>query len=214
MKTQIFLLLLLASILAISSCKKDEENSNPLPSFVVDPTEGSASSDFVFDATSSFDEHDPSDFLEVRWDWNGDGQWDTEFSTNKIETHTFIYSENYDIKMEIRDSEGWSNTTQDELYVYSDSIAPVASFDYSPGIGTTMTIFKFDASESNGIGLDNTELRFRWDWEGDGIWDTELSHDDIGYHRFYTEGSYKVLLEVRNNIALTAVISKTIIIKD
>src|SRR5262245_29215191 len=57
--------------------------------FTVRPRIGTVSTDFLFDATGSSAPQDPLSALEVRWDWDGDGTWDTDYSTEKITTHRY-----------------------------------------------------------------------------------------------------------------------------
>jgi hypothetical protein len=44
---------------------------------------------FTFDATSSSDEEDLPATLLVRWDWESDGIFDTDYSTNKSLDHQY-----------------------------------------------------------------------------------------------------------------------------
>ena len=56
------------------------------------------------DASSCSDvETAPAD-LEVRWDWESDGSWDTAWSTNKVEVHNYPADGSYTITMQVRDS--------------------------------------------------------------------------------------------------------------
>ena len=55
---------------------------------------------------------------------------------------------------------------------YNDNEMPSADFIISPDSGDTETIFVFDASVSTDDKDSVSVLEFRWDWENDGIWDT------------------------------------------
>ncbi len=203
MKTQVLVLILLVGILAFAACQKEKENTIPTPALIVEPNQGSISTIFVFDATNSYDDQDPASILEVRWDWNGDGRWDTEWSTNKIENFKFDYCCIHVVKMEIRDSEGWSNITKSDVNVFQDSISPKASFIIKPNAGGLNTIFKFDATSSTNNIYASGHLNYRWDWDSDGTWDVDYSSDNLGYHKYHEEGIYDVTLEVRNSLMLT-----------
>ena len=56
-----------------------------------------------------------------------------------------------------------------------------AAFSVTPDEGTRLTDFEFDAGSSlpSGQGLE-----FRWDWEGDGTWDTDWSTSTAAGHRY------------------------------
>ena len=58
----------------------------------------------TLDATSCSDNETPLADLEVRWDWESDGTWDTAWSTTKVLTHTYALDGTYTITMEVRDS--------------------------------------------------------------------------------------------------------------
>ncbi|MBT4410581.1 MAG: T9SS type A sorting domain-containing protein, partial [Bacteroidetes bacterium] len=75
---------------------------------------------------------------------------------------------------------------------------PVASFVYTPTVGTDTTLFHFDASSSFSDETPHEELEFRWDWNGDSIWDTSYNSEKIVSHQFQEAGSYKVVLEVKS----------------
>src|SRR5205807_6270040 len=54
-------------------------NAPPTVDFTWTPTSGDTTTVFTFTATAS-DDHDPQNTIQVRWDWTGDGTWDTTWS--------------------------------------------------------------------------------------------------------------------------------------
>jgi hypothetical protein len=56
------------------------DHTPPVPAFTTDPTRGRAGAPFTFDASASRDDLTPPGALVVRWDFQNDGVWDTEFS--------------------------------------------------------------------------------------------------------------------------------------
>jgi formylglycine-generating enzyme required for sulfatase activity len=72
---------------------------------------------------------------------------------------------------------------------------PTACFDINPTSGTTDLMFSFDAGCSYDE-EDRDNLRYRWDWEDDGTWDTDWSGTDTATHQFSTGGIYTIRLEV------------------
>ena len=74
--------------------------------------------------------------------------------------------------------------------------SPNASFTVSPPMGYPTTIFTFDASSSSDAETPLSELQVRWDWEDDGIWDTNWSTKKQAEHQYAQHGTYKVRLEV------------------
>ena len=58
-------------------------NVRPFASFSITPKKGSVETNFIFDASVSSDIEDAGSVLQVRWDFEDDGVWDTDFSENK-----------------------------------------------------------------------------------------------------------------------------------
>jgi uncharacterized protein (TIGR02145 family) len=71
------------------------------------------------------------------------------------------------------------------------------SFSISPEEGNTNTIFKFDAT--NALGYDNLIIgsEFRWDFNGDGTWDTPWSNEKIISHQYSNAGQFTSTLQIK-----------------
>lgn len=80
---------------------------------------------------------------------------------------------------------------------------PVAYFDLIPATGDLTTLFEFDASGSYDIEDPDALLTIRWDWNGDGTWDTDWSGELVTYHMFDKPGEYTVRVQVRDSDGLT-----------
>ncbi|MBL7904493.1 MAG: PKD domain-containing protein [Bacteroidales bacterium] len=120
-KSGLFCLIL--AVLPFYGCKKDGENiKNHLPKadFEVDPGRGDVNTVFNFDASSVTDVEDPTSALEIRWDWNRDKIFDTEFSTNKTASHQYSQVGIYRPLVEVRDSKGMTDTLKQLIVVVSD----------------------------------------------------------------------------------------------
>ncbi len=71
--------------------------------------------------------------MEARWDWDGDGTWDTGWSTGKILLHTFATPGDYKVTLEVRDGSGLTNITQVQVHVetvipeFTDLSIPIVS---------------------------------------------------------------------------------------
>jgi len=81
-------------------------NTKPSAVFTISPGAGPVDTLFTFDATGSFDAEDPSASLEVRWDWENDGLWDTDFSTDQVTIHQYAVPGTRTVKLQVRDSGG------------------------------------------------------------------------------------------------------------
>src|SRR2546425_136229 len=71
---------------------------------------------------------------------------------------------------------------------------PAARFTFTPPYPKVNNSVSFDASSSTDSDPRAT-LQARWDWEGDGIWDTPWSSSLTIQHVFTTAGAYLVKLE-------------------
>lgn len=196
----------------ISVLVEDFVNTSPIADFTVNPQSGPTETLFQFDASSSYDHEDDITDLEVRWDWENDGIWDTGYSTKKTANHVYNTEGTYTVKLEVRDSEGLTSIKIGTILVLSTNTAPIAVIDMDTHSGTTKTVFTFDASGSSDAEDVLADLQVRWDWESDGVWDTGWSTTKTATHTFTTAGNFTVTLEVRDTQGLTATDTEDIFI--
>ena len=97
-------------------------NSPPVADFVIIPTSGTINTNFQFDASNCSDDQDPPSLLEVRWDFEGDGDW-TSWPTNKIIDHQYSSEGTKTVKLEVKDTGGLIGRTQKNLTVSSQGIS-------------------------------------------------------------------------------------------
>jgi len=75
---------------------------------------------------------------------------------------------------------------------------PLPYFSVMPENGSIGTSFSLDAYNLiDAASLLPLGLMFRWDWESDGIWDTEFSEKRTASHTFSTTGDSYVTVEVK-----------------
>ena len=108
--------LLLSSFMILQfGCKKDEDepeqNKPPTAIFTINHSFGPTSDIFKFDASGCIDPEEPTSVLKVRWDWENNGNWDTDWSNDKKINHQYISQDTYTIKMEVKDTEGLTDNT-------------------------------------------------------------------------------------------------------
>jgi uncharacterized protein (TIGR02145 family) len=75
---------------------------------------------------------------------------------------------------------------------------PDAVITVTPESGEVSTEFTFDASQSTDANDNAALLNVRWDWEGDGVWDTPYTLQKTAKHTYSQDGSYQPILEVKN----------------
>lgn len=185
----------------------------PEADFSVTPETGTTETVFTVDASNSSDTEDSEDVLQVHWDWENDGTWDTDYITRKTATHQYTTAGTKTIKLEIKDTDGLTDTTTKQITVETHE-PPIASFTVSPPSGITGTMFSFDASSCS----DNKDavylLEVRWDWENDEVWDTNYSSNKTATHQYITEGTKTINLEVKDTEGLTGSTTQKIIVSD
>jgi len=198
-----------ASSTATKSVVVHESSSAPIAAFTISPETGKQTDFFTFDASGCLDAEDPLSVLEVRWDFQDDGEWDTHYSTNKAAVWVYGAPGDFVVKLEVRDSDGLTGSTTKLLSVTEANIKPEAYYIVNPESGTTETIFNFDASGSSDPEDKLDDLQVRWDWENDGVWDTGLRTIKTITHQFSIAGDYLVVLEVMDTEGYASTFSRT-----
>jgi uncharacterized protein (TIGR02145 family) len=98
-----------------------EQSTAPTASFTLSPTSGTTETQFSFDASGSWDDEDDVSLLQMRWDWENDGIWDTNYSTTKTATHQYSTEGTKTIKLEVRDTEYYTDQTTRQVTVSEQS---------------------------------------------------------------------------------------------
>lgn len=91
-----------------------------------------------------------------------------------------------------------------------ENLQPEAKFKITPPAGIIGTKFQFDASETTDD-IDNiSQLKFRWDFDSDGTWDTEWTNNLTISHSFTESSSYTVTLSAKDSDGLIGMTSHTL----
>lgn len=123
-------------------------NTAPTASFTVDPTSGTAETAFQLDASGSSDAQDPVSALQVRWDWENDQTWDTEWSTTKTTTHQYTTTGEKTIRLQVKDTGALSDDTTRTVSV---------------GVPLSLTVV-FPNGGENWVGASSDTVK--WTWTG------------------------------------------------
>jgi PKD repeat protein len=120
MKTSFyFVVLIAAGYVFFVSCEKPEskkDNEPPVAEFTITPQSGDTSVTFLFDASASSDPEQGTDSLLYSWDFTGYHDW-TEFSVDRIANHKYSEAGTYEVKLQVKDKEGWTDTKTHSLTV-------------------------------------------------------------------------------------------------
>lgn len=113
-------------------------NETPQASFTVSPSSGDSSTVFQVDASASSDKEDAASELQVRWDWDADGSWDTEYSSTRTAEHQYTADGTKRILLEVKDTDGQTDTTSQQIIV--DSADPGTVTDIDGNVYNTVKI--------------------------------------------------------------------------
>ena len=155
--------------------------------------------DFQFDPTGSSDNLSPALDLRVRYDYENDGNYDTEWEALQVRSKKWeVGGGDKTIKMQIKDGAGWEVETTKTIFV---NTRPQVSFTVTID-NSNYKLYHFDASTSTDY-EDGKNLEYRWDFNGDGSWDTNwLMQDTISYE-YANDGDYNAKLSVHDQQSLT-----------
>lgn len=109
------------------------QNTPPVASFTVSLSSGDMTATFTVEATSSSDVEDTTAALEVRWDWEDDGSWDTSWSTEKTAQHQYASTGTYTIRLEVRDTGGLTDSVTKQVEVVPSDTTPPRVLHTPPG---------------------------------------------------------------------------------
>src|SRR5437016_4832631 len=169
-------------------------NTPPYANFSWTPASGDTSTVFTFTSTS-WDSQDPPNLIQVRWDWESDGVWDTSWSSNATEQHPFAVPGSYNVTMEAEDTGGLTANQTGTVIVTTVPPPPppplVVEITATPNEGTMPLTVSFSSAVTGGVSP------YSYDWEfGDG----SRSNVANTVHIYITGGNFTVWLNVNDAV--------------
>jgi hypothetical protein len=190
------------------------DNQSPIAKFTVTPDAATTDDLFTVDASECSDKDDPSSALLVRWDWENDGTFDTDWNDAKIATHRYAHDFKTGptvITLEVKDTGNKVATIQHTIQLSrGTNTAPTAMFT-ARNEGATIYV---DASLSFDAQDPTSALEVRWDWNNDGQYDTQYSKLQKASFRAPKTGQYVIHLQVRDTQGMEDTATDTITIFD
>jgi len=160
---------------------------------------------FLVNASGCWDPNDPVSLLEVRWDWEDDGVWDTFWSTDKTEQHQYTEGGEYTIRLEVMDTGFLTSNATKQIIV--DDTPPIADAGPDQTVDEDTLVY-FDGSGSS----DNVDV-FNYTWTfADGTEKTLYEVDPT--HTFEIPGIYTVTLNVTDATSNWSTDKVTITVND
>lgn len=161
------------------------------------------------DASESRNSFGEKKGLLYRFDLNGDGKWDGDFSDKKIIEKEFKKAGKYKLKVEIKDENGKTSIAESVVLIIDELKTKIT---HSPKIGKVGGEFKLEV-KSDKI----SEMRIRWDLNSDGKWDIP-ANGDYG-NKFSVsniwdkKGKYPIIVEVKTELQ-SVMLYDTILVYD
>lgn len=159
-------------------------HAKPFAAYTIKPPICSINNDITFDASISTDLKDDPSRLEARWDFDGDGAWDTDYSTDKTAVHRFSSAGSAKVTVEVRNSLGLSSIMSKRTYIApypSSNRSQFAKLTATPenthGAVGSLTL-NFDATGTEMSEYATDELLFQWAFHDPNTWDTYPTKDD------------------------------------
>ena len=191
-------ILLIIGLICGESCRKEETIAKPLIEASVSPRLGNTTQVFRFDLSHSESRTMKGSKLFCRWDWDGDGNWDTPFTRILVYEHRYYAPGTWIPRVEMTNLLGGTDTLSFTLPVTRGYSPPKPVLWVSQLKGHIYTNFLFDASMTRDDEDSLDQLKFRWDFENDGVWETNFGDSAKIHHRFPEIGYYETKLQVRD----------------
>ena len=171
--------------------------TTPVPSFTVSSDPGTVQppgTNYTFNASLTTDAEDYLSSLNFCWDWEGDGGGCD--ATTVAATHSYAGGL-HTARLTVTDTDGlFDSLTQNIQAGY----VPTATFTFTQ---TSWAEIEVDPSASSDVEDAPQDLQARWDWDGDGVWDTGVySVTDVVTHAYDHIGRYWPTLQVEDTDGL------------
>lgn len=172
-----------------------------VPNFNWSSQTGRVGDEFTFDASSSYHQIHPQNHFTYKWKFSDDPY--TEGSEEAQILRRFISPGEKKVILLIQDSCGLQNTVEKELFVLDENLPPQPKIVTPIQYGNIETIFYLNAWETIDDHTPATKILLRWDFDGDGNWDTSKSEEKEFYHQYSEAGTYRCVLEAEDEEGLT-----------
>lgn len=88
---------------------------------------------------------------------------------------------------------------------------PLAAISYSPvSAGNTSSTYQFNAAGSSDP--ENNSLTYRWDLDGDSVWDSGFSASSTAMHKYLIAGTKTIRLQVKDSKGAIASATATVVV--
>ena len=136
--------------------------------------------------------------VRYRWDFEGDGFFDTSDPVARDYTRTFTSAGTRNAVLEVQNNFG--ETVTDTCTIVVASAPPTAVANAVPSNGPAPLTVNFTCTGSD---PDGTIVLYEWDFEGDGAYDFSSPTTGSTAHTYTTQGEFTAECRVTDNDGLT-----------
>lgn len=166
------------------------------PDFSWTPQEGTVKDTFFLDATATRHESDPEREFSYVWDIQSELTYGP--FTDPVFSHVFRSAGMQKVTLTATDQHGLSNSSIKEFFVIKENKPPSPKIFVATPYGNIATNFFFHAWLSLDDVTPPSQLLLRWDFDGDGKWDTGWSYEKELFHQFSEPGEFWVNMEAED----------------
>jgi len=143
------------------------------------------------------------------WDLDGNGSYETDRGPEPTVSHVFPVRGNVPVGLRITGAPGTQATTTRAIPVTQ---APVASFTSTPAAPLSGETVSFDAAASHDVESDGTIVRYEWDLDGDGSFETDRGTQVTAQRSYVQPGTVQVRLRVTDDNGATTTVGQPVTI--
>ena len=143
-----------------------------------------------------------------RWDFQGDGIWDTTFSNNSTAEYTFLRPGEYQPTVQVQNEDLIATTNFMRIKVVASS-APRGSFTVDKELIYTGDLVRFKPVVQD-LQSPESKLEVRFDADGDGNWDTIFHRSATHEWKYNESGKYIAKMQIKDLSEKVTTISRTV----
>lgn len=142
----------------------------------------------------------------AQWDFDGDGNWDTDMSVNNLNTsYTYQKVGNYEVKVRTHNNAYGDTSCSTTITMKPPSVTCEIHMDKTSG-KAPLTVNAFYGASFNGVHGDDYVTNVEWDFNGDGNWDTpfDVSSQHPPAYTYNQAGNYTVKMKLQTKSGLNS----------
>jgi|GEM_PF-6889283 len=168
---------------------------SPLPGLKARPGASPTSGPAPLNVNFTTGGYDPVGTIQIfRWDFDGNGSWDTYDTVARDYTHTYSHSGTYHPALYVQSSTGDTDTNSVTITVSNSP--PTAKADVNPSNGAVPLVVQLTGT---GTDPDGSIVLYEWDFDGDGTFDWSSTTTGTTSHTYTAEGTYHAVFRVTDN---------------